>query len=173
MPLPTTPRPPAQRPPRSGQASTEYSSSSLHRRAQFSSHAPTNSNPNAQLLAILALAVTLAALLALAGVTLTAAFAALVVLSPLLLLTCPLWAPLALVAIVTGAASLVACSLAVAALGAGTWAYRYFAGRHLVGARRVDYYTRGRFAYAGGSHVATGYYGPGYSRRIKDVAPGA
>ncbi|XP_002456040.2 oleosin 14.9 kDa [Sorghum bicolor] len=142
-----------------------------------------------QLLGFLALAVTLTALLVLAGVTLTAALAALVLLSPLVLLTLPLWAPVAVAALLTGAVSLIACCAGVAAVAAGTWAHRYFTGRHPVGgAHRVesaadhDHYARGGTVADVASRVR-GYY-DAYAReyggypprphaRVKDAAPGA
>ncbi|KAL6842639.1 hypothetical protein ACP4OV_027483 [Aristida adscensionis] len=134
---------------------------------------------SAQLLGFLALAVTLTALLLLAGVTLAGALAALVFLSPLLLLTAPLWAPVAVVVSLTGAASLLACCVGVAAAAAGTWAHRYFTGRHLVGAHRAVE-PQGD---AGAASQAWGYYDYareyGYGRhprphaRVKDAAPGA
>ncbi|RLN21742.1 hypothetical protein C2845_PM07G17030 [Panicum miliaceum] len=90
-----------------------------------------------QLLGFLALAVNLTALVVLAGVTLAGALAALVLLSPLLLLTAPLWAPAAAAVFLAGAASLLACCAGAAAVAAGTWAHRYLTGRHPVGAHRV------------------------------------
>ncbi|WVZ69481.1 hypothetical protein U9M48_018257 [Paspalum notatum var. saurae] len=148
----------------------------------FGAHGPSHT----PLLGFLALAVTLTALLVLAGVTVTGALAALVLLSPLALLTLPLWAPVAVVASLAGAASLLACCGGVAAAAAATWAHRYFSGRHPVGAHRVgesDGYSGG-----GGGTVADvasrvrGYYDAyarehgGYPRphaRVKDAAPGA
>ncbi|KAL6615669.1 hypothetical protein ACP70R_037939 [Stipagrostis hirtigluma subsp. patula] len=139
---------------------------------------PSHVSGSAQLLGFLALAVTLTALLLLAGITLTGALAALVILSPLVLLTVPLWAPVAVVVSLTGAASLLACCAGVAAAAAGTWAHRYLTGRHPVGgAHRVepaDYYAQG--------HVMRAYYDayarehggyPRPQRRVKDAAPGA
>ena len=99
--------------------------------SSYSFHARADSN-NAQLPIFFALAVTLAAFLVLAGVTLSVAIVALVVISPLLIITCPLWAPLALVAIAAVGAMPFGCSLAVFALGAGTWAHRHLTGRHPV-----------------------------------------
>jgi hypothetical protein len=136
--------------PRSGLASTE-TPYSFRRRVQLQLHSPANSGT--QLLVFLALAVTLAALLVLAGVTLTVGFVVLVAISPLLLITSPLWAPMALVAVVAEGALLFGCGLAVFALGAGTWAYRHLTRRHPVGAHRVG-------------------YSDDYGRR-KDAAPGA
>ncbi|KAJ1284516.1 hypothetical protein BS78_03G210100 [Paspalum vaginatum] len=165
--------------PRHAPWSTEHDGPSLLGRAAqaFGVHGPT------QLLGFLALAVTLTALLVLAGVTVTGALAALVLLSPLVLLTVPLWAPVAVVASLAGAASLLACCAGVAAAAAATWAHRYFTGRHPVGAHRVE-----SERYSGGGTVADvasrvrGYYDAyarehgGYPRpraRIKDAAPGA
>ncbi|CAM0881873.1 unnamed protein product [Alopecurus aequalis] len=149
--------------PRRGLASTVFS---------YSSYARANSNT--QLPVFLALAVTLAAFLVLAGVTLTVGIVALVVISPLLLITSPLWAPLALVAIAAGGAMLFGCGLAVFALSVGTWAHRHLAGRHPVGAHRVGYSSdaRGRVRFAGAARHGTNHYGHGYGRR-KDAAPKA
>ncbi|KAL5227840.1 hypothetical protein ABZP36_016105 [Zizania latifolia] len=132
---------------------------------------------SSRLIGFLALAVALAALLVLAGITLTVAFISLIILSPLLLLTSPLWAPVAAVVFVSLAASLLSWSLAaVAALAAGSWAYRCLRGRgHPVGAHRVDYYARG-LGMCPASGVIVGYYAPEYSAprraRVKDAAPG-
>jgi hypothetical protein len=166
--LPVLPRPAR---PRNGLASTE-SSNPFRRRVQ--PHAPTSSD--AQLIVFLALAVTLAALLVLAGVTLTVGFVALVAVSPLLLITSPLWAPLGLLAIVAEGALLFGCGLAVLALGAGTWAHRRLTGRHPVGAHRVGYAydAPGRGRFAGMSGHGTNHHGRGTGgRRRKDAAPGA
>ncbi|BAD68757.1 unknown protein [Oryza sativa Japonica Group] len=165
-------RPPAARaalpgPPRPlrGQAHTDLP---LRRRIQHHAY------DSARLVGFLALAVTLAALLVLAGVTLTVAFVALVVLSPLLLLTSPLWVPMAAAVFVSGAASIIGWCLAVGAVAAGTWAYRYFTGRHRrpVGAHRVDYDVG-----AGTASGWMGYYAREYGARprvhVKDAAPGA
>ncbi|CAL4962414.1 unnamed protein product [Urochloa decumbens] len=162
-----------------------YQQHSLIGRAAQAFHAHGSST---QLLGFLALAVTLTALVVLAGVTLAGAAAALVLLSPLALLTFPLWAPVAVVAFVAAAASLLACCAGVAAAAAGTWAHRYVTGRHPAGGAR-----RGRAEptppRVGGavaevaSHVR-GYY-DAYARehggypprpphaRVKDAAPGA
>jgi hypothetical protein len=166
-------------------SSTEREQHSLLGRAVQTFH---HVHGSTKLQGFLALAVTLTALLVLAGVTLTAALAALVLLSPLVLLTVPLWAPVAVVALLTGAASLLACCAGVAAVAAGTWAHRYFTGRHLVGAHRVesaadhDHYARGGTVADVASRVR-GYY-DAYAReyggypprphaRVKDAAPGA
>ncbi|KAG8056052.1 hypothetical protein GUJ93_ZPchr0001g31729 [Zizania palustris] len=126
---------------------------------------------------LLALAVALAVLLVLAGVTLTVAFITLIILSPLLLLTSPLWAPVAAVVFVSVAASFLGwCLAAVAALAAGSWAYRCLRRRQPVGAHRVDYPASG-LGVGPASGVIVGYYAPEYHAprraRTKDAAPGA
>ncbi|CAO1945304.1 unnamed protein product [Urochloa humidicola] len=139
-----------------------------------------------QLLGFLALAVTLTALVVLAGVTLAGALAAAVLLSPIALLTFPLWAPVAVVAFLAGGASLLACCAGAAAVAAGTWAHRYFTGRHPAGggARRVEPPSRVGGAVAEVASHVRGYY-DAYARehggfpprpphaRVKDAAPGA
>uniref|UniRef100_A0ACD5VF71 Uncharacterized protein n=1 Tax=Avena sativa TaxID=4498 RepID=A0ACD5VF71_AVESA len=153
--------------PRSGLATAE----SFHHRVQ--PHAPASSN--AQFLVSLALAVSLAALLFLATVTLTVGLVALVAISPLLFITSPLWAPLAVVAIVAGCALLFAYGLAVFALGTGTWAHRHLTGRHPVGTHLVGYAddARGRTGqFMGAGSHGTSHYVQGYGR-TKDAAPGA
>ncbi|XP_022682879.1 oleosin 16 kDa [Setaria italica] len=135
-----------------------------------------------QLLGFLALAVTLTALVVLAGVTLAGALAALVLFSPLVLLTAPLWAPVAVAVFLAAAASLLACCAGVAAVAAGTWAHRYLTGRHPVGAHRVETSSGGAAVAEVASRVR-GYY-DAYARehggypprphaRVKDAAPGA
>ncbi|CAO2208813.1 unnamed protein product [Urochloa humidicola] len=144
-----------------------------------------------QLLGFLALAVTLMALVVLAGVTLAGAVAvaAAVLLSPLALLTLPLWAPVAAAAFLAAAASLLACCAGVAAVAAGTWVHRYLTGRHpaVGGARRAEPPPSRAVGGAAVAEVAShvrGYY-DAYARqhggfpprpphaRVKDAAPGA
>jgi hypothetical protein len=130
--------------------------------------------PNStQVVGFLTLLVSGAVLLLLTGVTLTGAVVALVFLGPIALLTSPIWVPVAVVISAIVAAALSACAFAAAALPVATWMYRYFTGRHPVGADRVDY-ARSRIADTA-SHVKdyAREYG-GYLRtRAKDAAPGA
>lgn len=131
--------------------------------------------PNAtQVVGLLTLLIAGAALLVLAGLTLTGAVVALVFLGPLALLTSPIWVPFSFALLVVAAASLSFVGFAVAALAAATWAYRYFTGRHPVGADRVDR-ARSRLADTA-SHVkdyARREYGGYLGNRTKDAAPGA
>ncbi|CAN6327185.1 unnamed protein product [Urochloa humidicola] len=142
-------------------------SATLLRRVQ--THAPNST----QLVGFLTLLVSGAALLLLTGLTLTGAVVALVFLAPIALLTSPIWVPVAVLLAVLAAATISACGFAVAALAAGTWMYRYFTGRHPVGADRVDY-ARSRIADTA-SHVKdyAREYGGYLHSRAKDAAPGA
>ncbi|KAK3164894.1 hypothetical protein QOZ80_1AG0026180 [Eleusine coracana subsp. coracana] len=172
----------ADRPPLSPRPAVSRPARRSHQAPTTDHHHPASSTHH-QLLGFLALAVVLTALLVLAGVTLTAALAAVVVLSPLALLTLPLWAPVAVVVFLTGAASLLACSAGVAAAAAGTWAYRWFTGRRrsVEDAGHVGYSRQG--AVADVADRVRGYY-DAYARqygavprphggRVKDAAPGA
>ncbi|RCV16418.1 hypothetical protein SEVIR_3G138300v4 [Setaria viridis] len=143
------------------------SSATLLRRVQ--THAPNST----QVVGFLTLLVSGAVLLLLTGLTLTGAVVALVFLGPIALLTSPIWVPVAVAAAVLAAVALSACGFAVAALAAGTWMYRYFTGRHPVGADRMDY-ARSRIADTA-SHVKdyAREYGGYLHGRSKDAAPGA
>ncbi|EES19991.1 hypothetical protein BDA96_09G256300 [Sorghum bicolor] len=143
------------------------SSATLLRRVQ--THAPNST----QVVGFLTLLVSGAVLLLLTGLTLTGAVVALVFLGPIALLTSPIWVPIAVALFVLTAAALSACGFVVAALAVGTWMYRYFTGRHPVGADRVDY-ARSRIADTA-SHVKdyAREYGGYLHNRSKDAAPGA
>ncbi|KAL6618724.1 hypothetical protein ACP70R_033863 [Stipagrostis hirtigluma subsp. patula] len=145
----------------------DSSSATLLRRVQ--THAPNST----QVVGFLTLLVFGAVLLLLTGLTLTGAVVALVFLGPLALLTSPIWVPVAIALFVLVAAALSACGFAVAALAGATWMYRYFTGRHPVGADRVDY-ARSRIADTA-SHVKdyAREYGGYLHNRSKDAAPGA
>ncbi|KAL5231897.1 hypothetical protein ABZP36_030673 [Zizania latifolia] len=157
-------RPPA----RQGYAPVD--SSTLLRRMQ--THAPNS----AQVVGFLTLAISGAVLLLLTGLALTGAVVSLIFLGPLALITSPIWVPVAIALFVLAAFVLSACCfvvVAVAAVAGGTWMYRYFTGRHPVGADRVDY-ARSRIADTA-SHVKdyAREYGGYLHSRAKDAAPGA
>ncbi|KAK3137923.1 hypothetical protein QOZ80_5AG0362190 [Eleusine coracana subsp. coracana] len=150
-----------------GGADDSSSSPPLLRSVQ--SHAPNST----QVVGLVTLVVSGAVLLMLTGLTVTGAVVALVVLSPLALLTSPIWVPVAAALFVLAAAAVSACALAVALLAVGTWTYRYVTGRHPVGADRVDY-ARSQIATTAG-HVKdyAREYGGYLHARAKDAAPGA
>nr|CAD1834215.1 unnamed protein product [Ananas comosus var. bracteatus] len=120
----------------------------------------------------LTLVVSGAILLALTGLTLTGSVMGLVFFGPVILLSSPIWVPVAAALFVLAAGSLCACGAAVALVAGATWTYRYFTGRHPVGSGRVDY-ARSRIADTA-SHVKdyARDYGGYLQNRTKD-APGA
>uniref|UniRef100_A0A0E0L629 Oleosin n=1 Tax=Oryza punctata TaxID=4537 RepID=A0A0E0L629_ORYPU len=148
-------------------AAADSSTTTLLRRVQ--THAPNST----QVVGFLTLAVSGAVLLLLTGLTLTGAVVALIFLGPIALLTSPIWVPVAIALFVLAAVALSACAFVVVAVAGGTWMYRYFTGRHPVGADRVDY-ARSRIADTA-SHVKdyAREYGGYLHSRAKDAAPGA
>ncbi|WOK98020.1 oleosin 1-like [Canna indica] len=112
-------------------------------------------------------------LLFLSGLTLIGTVMAIVFLGPIVLLTSPIWVPAAFLIFVTAVAIVSACGFGVAVVAGSSWLYRYFMGRHPVGADRVDY-ARSRIADTA-SHVKdyAREYGGYLTNRVKDAAPGA
>ncbi|KAF3792344.1 Oleosin [Nymphaea thermarum] len=130
--------------------------------------------PNStQFISFLALVISGGILLLLTGLTLTATVLALIVFTPLLLLTSPIWVPAGTLFLFAMAGFLALCGFGVAALGGGTWMYKYFRGRHPPGSDRADY-ARSRIADTA-SHFRdyAREYGGYIQSRVKDAAPGA
>lgn len=128
-------------------------------------HAPSST----QFIGFLALLVSGAILLFVAGVTATAVVLCLILLSPVILLTSPIWFPAGAALLVAGGGLL----LAIAAAAGATWGYKYLRGRHPPGSERVDY-ARGRIADTAGQVKDYALeYGGYLQRRVKDAAPGA
>ncbi|XP_030455606.1 oleosin-like [Syzygium oleosum] len=96
-------------------------------------HAPGGS---AHLLGFLALVVADAVLLLLIGLTITAAVVGLILLAPLVIVSSPVWVPIAAVLFVAVAAVLSACGFGVIALAGVSWLYKYFTGSDLSGVGR-------------------------------------
>lgn len=136
---------------------------------QIRQHAPNSS----QLVGLLTLVVSGGILLAFACITFTVAALAFVFLGPILLLTSPVWVPVAALVFGATVVALSACSFGMAAVAGATWVYRYAMGRHPVGSDRVDY-ARSRIADTA-SHVKdyAREYGGYLKGRVKDAAPGA
>ncbi|OAY78219.1 oleosin 16 kDa [Ananas comosus] len=153
---------PAQQPSRAGRPAASLV-------ARLQEHAPNSS----QVVGFLTLVVSGAILLALTGLTLTGSVMGLVFFGPVILLSSPIWVPVAAALFVLAAGSLCACGAAVALVAGATWTYRYFTGRHPVGSGRVDY-ARSRIADTA-SHVKdyARDYGGYLQNRTKDAAPGA
>ncbi|CAN6451481.1 unnamed protein product [Victoria cruziana] len=130
--------------------------------------------PNStQIIGFLALVISGGILSLLTGLTLTATALALIVFTPLLLLTSPIWVPAGTLFLFAMTAILSVCGFGVAALAGGTWMYKYFRGSHPPGSDRVDY-ARSRIADTA-SHFRdyAREYGGYIQSRVKDAAPGA
>ncbi|KAL3748732.1 hypothetical protein ACJRO7_009900 [Eucalyptus globulus] len=88
------------------------------------------------LFGFLALVVSDAVLLLLIGLTITAAVMGLIILAPLLIVSSPIWVPVAVVLFAAVAAALSACGFGVIALAGLSWLYKYFRGSDLSGLGR-------------------------------------
>lgn len=132
-------------------------------------HSPTSS----QLMGFLTLAVSGGILLLLTGATVTATVLALIFLTPLIVVSSPIWVPAGFVLFAAATAFLSLCGFGVCAVAGLAWMYRYFRGLHPPGAERVDY-ARSRI-YDTASHVKdyAREYGGYLQTKVKDAAPGA
>ncbi|KAF4353719.1 hypothetical protein F8388_024288 [Cannabis sativa] len=104
---------------------------------------------------------------------LTVTILALILFSPLIILTIPIWVPIGCFLIAITAAFLSFCGFGVAAVAVAAWVYKYFRGLHPPGSDRVDY-ARSRI-YDTASHVKdyAREYGGYLQSKAKDAAPGA
>uniref|UniRef100_A0A7N1A651 Oleosin n=1 Tax=Kalanchoe fedtschenkoi TaxID=63787 RepID=A0A7N1A651_KALFE len=139
----------------------------------FLSNLYTHSPNSTQMLGILTLIITVAILLFLAGITLTATVLGLIFFSPIILISSPVWIPLAIFFFVTVASVLGLCGTGLSIVAVGSWMYKYFKGMNPPGAGRVDY-ARSRIAdTAGQVKDYAKEYGGYLQRKVKDAAPGA
>ncbi|KGN63794.1 oleosin 1 [Cucumis sativus] len=140
---------------------------SLLRRIQY--HAPNSP----QLLGFLTLFISASILIFLTGLTLTAAVLAFIFLTPFLLLTSPIWLPVAFFLFLATAGVLSLAGLALATAAGLSWAYKYFKGMHPPGSDRLEYASRRIYDTA--SHVKdyAREYGGYLQSKVKDAAPGA
>ncbi|GMN57930.1 hypothetical protein TIFTF001_027034 [Ficus carica] len=122
---------------------------------------------------ILTLIVSGAILLLLTGATVTATVLGLVLFTPLIVLSSPIWVPAAFVLFFVAAGFLSLCGFGVAVVGGLAWSYRYFRGLHPAGSDRFNY-ARSRI-YDTASHVKdyAREYGGYLQSKVKDAAPGA
>ncbi|KAI4973080.1 hypothetical protein ZWY2020_024585 [Hordeum vulgare] len=111
---------PARLPRRGGQGHTDLDDPSTTLLQRVRAHLPTST----QVAGLLTLLIAGAALLVLAGLTLTAAVVALVFLGPMALLTSRICVTFGFVLLLVAAAALCVSGFAVAAFAAVTWAYR-------------------------------------------------
>lgn len=132
-------------------------------------HAPNSP----QLLGFLTLFISAAILIFLIGLTLTAAVVSLIFLTPFILLTSPIWAPLAFLIFVVAAVVISVGGAAVGAVAALSWGYRYLKGMQPPGSEGLEY-ARSRI-YDTASHVKdyAREYGGYLQSKVKDAAPGA
>ncbi|KAL6953388.1 hypothetical protein U1Q18_051745 [Sarracenia purpurea var. burkii] len=130
--------------------------------------------PNSrQLLGFFTLVISGGILLLLTGMTVTVAVLSLIFLTPLLVISSPIWIPVAAALFVATAGFLSMCSIGLAVAAALSWMYRYFRGFHPPGSDRFDY-ARSRIADTA-SHVKdyARDYGGYLQGKVKDAAPGA
>ncbi|OWM90324.1 oleosin 1-like [Punica granatum] len=126
-----------------------------------------------RLLGLLALAISGGALLLLTGLTAAATLMGLIFFAPLILLSSPIWVPIAAVLLVAVFGLLSLCGFGIAGLAALSWLYRYFRGSHPPGSDQADYARRRIYDTARNMKDYAQDYG-GYLRsKMKDVAPGA
>ncbi|XP_051148940.1 oleosin G [Andrographis paniculata] len=133
-------------------------------------HAPSST----QLIGLATLVIAGGVLLLLTGLTLAAAVLGVVFFGPLILISSPVWIPVAALLFVAVAGILSLVGLAVAAVAVVLWLYKYFRGFHPPGSDRVDY-ARSRFADTAG-HVkdyAREYGGYLHRKVARDAAPSA
>ncbi|KDP20078.1 hypothetical protein JCGZ_05847 [Jatropha curcas] len=160
-------RTPPQRPSRFSAASTTVNGSTFLRKLR--AHAPNST----QLVGLLTLLITGSILLLLAGLTVTATVLALIFFAPLIVISSPIWIPVAIFLFISVAGFLSICGFAAAVVGGLSWIYRYFRGLNPPGSDRFDY-ARSRI-YDTASHVKdyAREYGGYLQSKVKDAAPGA
>ncbi|XP_068636491.1 oleosin G [Aristolochia californica] len=130
--------------------------------------------PNsAQVVGFLTLIISGGILLVLTGITLTTSVLVLILFTPLIILSSPIWIPVGIVLFFAVAGFLTACVFGLAALTGASWLYKYVGGRHPPGSDRIDY-ARSRIVDTA-SHMKdyAREYGGYLQSRVKDAAPGA
>lgn len=115
-----------------------------------------------QLLGYLTLIIPVGILLLVTGLTATLAVIGLIFVAPLVILTSPLWVPMATVAVIASAGLLLVGVFGFASLAGVSWMHKYFRGFRPPGSERADYardriYDAARFLQS----------------KLKNVAPGA
>ncbi|XP_059455341.1 oleosin-like [Corylus avellana] len=150
-----------------------HPSSAPTQRPTFLRKIQDNAPNSTQLVGFLTLLISCSVLLILTGLTVTATALAVVFFAPLILLSSPIWLPLATFLFLSTAAFLSMCGFGVAVVAALSWMYRYFHGMNPPGSDRFDY-ARSRI-YDTASHVKdyASQYGGYLQSKVKDAAPGA
>ncbi|OAY59298.1 hypothetical protein MANES_01G021400v8 [Manihot esculenta] len=106
-------------------------------------------------------------------ITVTVAVLGLIFLTPLIIVSSPIWLPVGIVLFLTVAGFLSICGVGVAVVGGLSWLYRYYRGMNPPGSDRFDYARSRIFDTA--SHVKdyAREYGGYLQSKVKDAAPGA
>ncbi|KAL5544698.1 hypothetical protein UlMin_008482 [Ulmus minor] len=145
---------------------TNPAASFLHKRHQ-------NTPNSAQLMGFMTLIISGLILLLLTGLTVTATVVVLIFLTPLIILSSPVWFPIAVLFSICAAVFFSLCGIGGATVAVLSWLYRYFKGLNPPGSDRVDY-ARNRI-YDTASHVKdyAREYGGYLHTKAKDAAPGA
>ena len=135
-----------------------------------------------QLFGLFALLITGSILFLLTALTVAATVLGLVLFSPLIILSSPIWAPPCILIFIAATAFLSLCGFGVVLVAAFCWAYRYFRRHRSTGSDRVEYaldrfydsvsrekeYGRG-YEYGGNGSGSGGYS----QSKVKYAAPGA
>ncbi|WCJ22008.1 Oleosin [Euphorbia peplus] len=155
------------RPNRSNNNSHHHHASTFLRKLQ--AHAPNSG----QLLGFMTLVISGSILLLLSGITVTVSILALIFFSPLIILSSPIWFPIAAVLFFVVAGVLSFGGFLAVVIGGSSWLYRYYKGMNPPGSDRFDYARSRIFDTA--SHVKdyARDYGGYLQNKVKDAAPGA
>ncbi|GMH17084.1 hypothetical protein Nepgr_018925 [Nepenthes gracilis] len=156
-------------PPRSTATSSPSQGNPVTFLGKLNEHAP-NSN---QLIGVLTLIISGAILLLLSGITITTVVFGLIFFAPLIVISSPIWLPIAVVLFVAVGGFLSICGFFLTVIAAASWLYKYFRGLHPLGSDRFDY-ARSRIANTA-SHVRdyAWEYGGYLHGKVKDAAPSA
>ncbi|KAH8504428.1 hypothetical protein Peur_046017 [Populus x canadensis] len=117
-----------------------------HRSRPMSMYEPSSGQPTSRKAVKFMTAGTIgAALLVLSGLTLTGTVIALVVATPVLVLSSPILVPAAIVVFLVTSGFFFSSGCGLAAIMVSLWIYNYVTGKHPPGADKLDY-ARGRIA---------------------------
>ncbi|KAJ6293642.1 hypothetical protein OIU76_021826 [Salix suchowensis] len=161
-------RAPTQRARGSTTTPTTNNGSTFLRKLQ--THIGSNST---QLVGFLTLIISGSILLLFTGITIIGAVLGLIFFTPLIIVSSPIWFPIAIVFFFAVAEFLSLCGFGLTFMAGLSWMYRYFRGLNPPGSDQVDY-ARNRI-YDTASHVKdyAREYGGYLQSKVKDAAPGA
>ncbi|KAK4773376.1 hypothetical protein SAY87_028395 [Trapa incisa] len=122
---------------------------------------------------LLTLAVSGGIFLLLTGVTVAVILVGLIVFSPIILITSPIWVPAAAILFAPVFGLLSFCCLGLAVLAGLAWLYRYLKGSHPPGSYQAELSRRRIYDTARHVKEYASSYGGYLRNKLKDVAPGA